>query len=406
MGELGGKFADYWGVVVDVWDNGFLGIDVGRILIAVLILLGFLVLRSLFAKFVVARMQTWTRRTKTDLDDKLFAALEGPIRFIPVTLGIFFAVDYLNLTDAPQEVADKLIRSLIAYTLFWGLFNAVTPLSSLFERLKVVLTQAMIDWLVKALKAAVVLVGGATILEMWGIQVAPILAGLGLFGVAVALGAQDLFKNLIAGILILAERRFQTGDWVKVDGVVEGTVETIGFRSTRVRRFDKAPVYVPNAKLSDNAVTNFSAMTNRRIYWKIGVVYATTVPQLRAIRDAIEAYIADNPDFEQPPKVARFVRIDAFNDSSIDIMIYTFTKTTNWGEWLAVKEQLAYKIKEIVLGAGSDFAFPSQSLYVETVPGEVPEVFAPPAGSAALPKPASAPAPSVGATDSVDADGE
>jgi MscS family membrane protein len=220
----------------------------------------------------------------------------------------------------------------------------------------------------------VILIGAATVLQIWGIQVAPIIAGLGLFGVAVALGAQDLFRNLIGGVSILIERRFGLGDWIKVDGIVEGTVEKIGFRSTLVRRFDQAPVYVPNQHLSDNAVTNFSAMTFRRISWSIGLEYRTTHEQLRTIRDGIEAYLTGNEDFVQPPAAALFVRIDAFNASSIDLMVYCFTRTTVWGEWLELKEKLAFRIKEIVEEAGAGFAFPSQSVYVETVPPSNEEV--------------------------------
>jgi MscS family membrane protein len=135
---------------------------------------------------------------------------------------------------------------------------------------------------------------------------------------------------------------------------------------------------VPNAKLSDNAVTNFSAMTHRRIYWVVGVEYRTTVEQLREIRDGIEQYVLNSEDFAKPPEVATFVRIDKFSDSSIDIMLYCFTKTTVWGEWLAIKEELAYKIKQIVTEAGTSFAFPSRSIYVETLPTEQPEIFEPP----------------------------
>ena len=185
---------------------------------------------------------------------------------------------------------------------------------------------------------------------------------------AVALGAQDLFKNLIAGLSILIEKRYRKGDWVLVDGIVEGTVETIGFRSTTVRRFDKAPVYVPNQILSDGAVTNFSEMTHRRIYWKIGVEYRTTREQLETVRNGIESYLLESDKFGKPPEVPLFVRIDAFNDSSIDIMVYCFTKTTNWGEWLEIKEQLALALKTIVEEAGTGFAFPSQSVYVEVLP--------------------------------------
>ncbi len=220
-------------------------------------------------------------------------------------------------------------------------------MSFLFGWLEKIFTHAMVDWLVKAIKAAFVFIGGATILEIWGIEVGLLIAGLGLFGVAVALAAQNLFKNLIAGILILAEKRF-----------------------------GKAPVQVPNTQLSDRAVTNFSAMAHRRIYWTIGVECRTSVDQLRRIRDEIERYVLDSPDFAKPPAAATFVRIDRFSDSSIDIMLYCFTATTDWGEWLEIKERLAYKIVET---AGSAFAFPSQSLYVETLPSEVPEVFVPPA---------------------------
>ncbi|HAE02949.1 MAG TPA: mechanosensitive ion channel protein MscS, partial [Rhodospirillaceae bacterium] len=280
-------------------------------------------------------------------------------------------------------MATSLNRSLIVFVVFWTLYRMVDPLSFLLGKIERVFTSAMVDWLIKAIKLLVALIGIATILEIWGIQVAPIIAGLGLFGVAVALGAQDLFKNLIAGILILVEKRFAIGEWIQVDGVVEGTVESIGFRSTFVRRFDKAPVFVPNAQLSDVAVTNFSRMTYRRIYWVIGVEYRTTTDQLRQIRDGIEDYITSNPDFVAADKATLFVRLDRFNDSSIDFMVYCFTKTTVWGEYLKVKEDLAYAVKAIVEDAGSGFAFPSRSLYLETVPGSSPELFSPPEQSAA-----------------------
>ncbi len=358
-----------------------MGVDIGRILAAFGIFIVFMFLRRLFTRFVLGALRKFTRKTSSDIDDRLVDALENPIRFIPLVLGVFFAAEYLDLAGNIQILADNLVRSLIAFTLFWGFFRLVEPFSFLLSKLETVFTSELVDWLVKSIKAGFVFLGAVTILEIWGIAVAPILAGLGLFGVAVALGAQDLFKNLIAGILIIAEQRFRKGDWILVDGVVEGTVEAIGFRSTVVRRFDKAPVYVPNARLSDSAVTNFTAMTHRRIYWKIGVEYRTTIEQLRRIRDEIEAYLLQTEAYASPKEVPTFVRIDSFNDSSIDIMLYCFTKTTNWGEWLEIKEQLALKIKEIVEGAGSGFAFPSQSLYVESLPGAAAEIYVPPGES-------------------------
>ena len=371
----------FWLIVNDVWKQGPLGVGIGRIIVAALIFLGFLLIRRLFASLVISRLNVITKRTKMLLDDDLLDILKKPVGFIPIVMGLFFATEYLSLSGVYEIIADRLVRSLIVFVIFWGLVEIVSPLSFFLRELKKIFTVAMVEWLIKTIKIVFIFIGSATILEIWGINIGPIIAGLGLLGIAVALGAQDLFKNLIAGILIIAERRFNPGDWIKVGGVVEGTVESMGFRSTVVRRFDKAPVYVPNARLSDNSMINFSSMTHRRIYWMIGVEYRTAVEKLREIRDNIEKYILESGDFAQPPEVPTFVRIDRFNDSSIDIMVYCFTKTTVWGEWLEIKEKLAYKIKEIVAAAGTAFAFPSQSIYVETLPDERAEIFIPPSAS-------------------------
>jgi len=378
MDSIRTELQAFWALVLDVWQSSAFGINVGHLLTALGIFLVFWILRSLFARTVIRYLSRLVARTETVFDDHILETVRAPLTFIPVILGLFFAFNALGLQGIYQTMGANIVRSMVAYTIFWALYRAVDPLAAALENIKQVFTPTLMDWTRRGVKALFVFMGAATILGFWGIQVGPILAGLGLFGVAFALGAQDLFKNLIAGFLVIVERRFQRGDWILVDGVVEGTVERINFRSTKVRRFDKAPVYVPNSQLSDNAVTNFSAMTHRRIYWKIGVEYRTSVDQLRAIRDGIELYVLGNDDFAHPPEVSTFVRIDSFNDSSIDIMLYCFTRTTNWGKWLEIKETLAYKIKEIVEGAGSGFAFPSQSVYVESLPGDAPELFAPP----------------------------
>ena len=368
----------FWGLVVEVWDQGFLGVDIARIGIAILVFALFLLLRGLLTRFVLNWLKMLAKRTRSHLDDEIIAALKEPIRFIPVALGAFFAFEHLALEDTFKNIGDNIVRSLIAFVIFWGFWRVVQPASRGLRQLERVFTQELVDWLVKAVKVAIVLVGAATILQIWGIQVGPIIAGAGLFGVAVALGAQDLFKNLIAGILILGEKRFRKGDYILVEDTVEGVVESIGFRSTVVRRLDQAPVLVPNAKLSDTAVTNFSGRTHRRISWLIGVEYRTTIEQLRQIRNAIEKYIVDSDNFANPSEISTYVHIDSFNDSSIDIMIYCFTKTTVWGEFLKVKEDLAYRIKEIIESAGAEFAFPSQSVYVESTLANQPEIFVPP----------------------------
>lgn len=376
MIEIMSDFGKFWALASSVWETGVFGRSIGQLLIALAIFGLFFVLRGLFTRYLLSIFDRWTERTTTTFDDAMRNAITDPLKFLFLILGVFFSTQYLAFSGTTELVVENINRSLIVVAIFWTLRNAVEPLGEFIRNLNRMLTPEIVDWMITGARVAVILIGAATVLQIWGIQVAPIIAGLGLFGVAVALGAQDLFKNLIGGLSILVERRFGIGDWIKVDGVVEGTVEKIGFRSTLVRRFDKAPVYVPNQHLSDNAVTNFTAMTYRRISWAIGLEYRTTHDQLRQVRDEIEAYLIGNKDFVQPPAAALFVRVDAFNASSIDLMVYCFTHTTDWGDWLVLKEKLAYHIKEVVEAAGTGFAFPSQSVYVETMPPANEEVAA------------------------------
>ena len=378
---------EFWAIVVEVWTHGVWGINIGQVVAAFLTFLVFVALRRPFTRLVLNRLQALSHRSRFRVPGQAIDALEPPVQFIPVVIGTFFALQFLTLEGTMALIGNRIVRSLVAFVIFWGLYNLVDAFSFLLNQLEEIFSYIMVEWLVKAVRLGFILIGAATILDIWGIQVGAVLAGLGLVGVAVALGAQDLFKNLIGGILIIAEKRFNHGDWILIDGVVEGVVESIGFRSTVIRRFDQAPVFVPNARFSDGAVINFSQMRFRRIFWKIGVLYSTSVDQLRQIRDGIESYILDHKDeFASPSEVATFVRVDSFNKSSIDIMVYCFTRTTTWGEWLEIKERLAYYIKDLVEGAGSAFAFPSRSLYIESQTGEKPDLFVPPERPAAPPK--------------------
>lgn len=372
------QFAELWQITVEVWNSSFLGVSVGHGVSAVLVLLAGLLFRSAVAGWLIGWLKRFAAKSETEVDDAIVEALSGPFKLVPVIIALFFSLKILQsgAAEAGFELGDgeNLIRSLITVAIFWALHNAVDPVMHLLKALQQTLTPVMLDWMTKALRILFIVVGAAAVLQIWGIPVAPIVAGLGLFGVAVGLGAQDLFKNLIAGLLILTEKRFLPGDWIKVDGVVEGTVEEINFRSTLVRRFDKGPVYVPNSKLADNAVTNFSRMTHRRTYWIIGVRYDATTAQLQEIRDKVLDYVLTHPEYAKPPEVSTFMRVDALSASSIDFMLYCFTKTTNWGEWLRLKEDLAFEIKKIVAEAGTDFAFPSTSVYIE----QGAEIFTPP----------------------------
>ena len=212
-------------IVQTVWDTSFLGLSVGAGLAALGVIVIAFLFRGLFSALIINRVRTATEKTETQLDDKLLDALYGPIKLIPVIIGVYIAVNILGLRGENAAISgDSLVQTLVIVALFWGLRNVVDPVAHLFKPLRRALNPVMIDWLSKALKILFVIIGVAAALSAWGIPVAPVIGGLGLLGVAVGLDAQDLFKNLIAGILILTEKRFVPGEWIKVDGVVEGTV--------------------------------------------------------------------------------------------------------------------------------------------------------------------------------------
>jgi MscS family membrane protein len=360
-----------------VWNTGVFNLTYGQIFSAVGILLLALIIRGVFARTVVRWITRAAAGTESNLDDALVKSISEPLKLVPVIIGIYAGMELLELTEEAHVIADQILQSLVALSVFWALNRAVGAFAYLLGGFRQTL-----DWLVKTLQVLFLAMGVAAVLQIWGVPILPVIGGLGVFGVALAFGAQDLVKNLISGIFILIEKRFQPGEWIVVDGVVEGVVEAISFRSTTVRRFDRAPVYVPNGVFSDNAVTNFSRMTHRRVKWAVGVEYRTSIEQLRYIRDEIEAYVLTCGEFATPPEAPVMIHVDSFNDSSIDFLVYCFTRTTKWDEYLAAKERLAFRVMEIVRAAGSDFAFPSRTVYLQTI--DAPEPFTPPAASPAV----------------------
>ena len=365
----------------DVWTSGLFGVNVSEIIIGLIIFLIFYVLRSFFARFVIGRLYKIVKKTKTDIDNVVIEVIEGPLKFLPIVIGFFIATSYIEFNANIIILIEKINRTFITIFIFWLLLQLIVPFSFVIKKFEEQLTTALIDWTLKGLKILVIIIGIVAVLELWGIKVGPIIAGLGLLGVAVALGAQDLFKNLISGIMILMERRFKIGDVIHIAGEAEGIVEQIGFRSTLIRQFDSNLVMVPNFKFAERSVTNSSRRINRRIRWIIGLEYRTTVEQLKNMRNQIKEFIDKDKNFKNDDKSyfsSSFVRIDSFSDSSIDMLVQCFTNVTNWNEYIKVKETLAITIKEIVENEKAGFAFPSQSLYLESLPGNIPEVFIPP----------------------------
>ena len=370
-------FNQFINLFKEVWVEGVFGLNVSEIIIGLIIFLFFYVLRRLFARFLIKRLTRIVLKSENQLDDTIINVIEGPLKFLPVVIGFFIASSYINFSFDVQNFIDLINRSLITIFIFWLLHQLVIPFSFLIKKFEEKISKPLVDWTLRGLKILIFILGTVAILELWGIKVGPVIAGLGLFGVAVALGAQDLFKNLISGIMILMERRFTIGDVILVSGEVEGVVEQIGFRSTLVRRFDSTPVMVPNYKFAEQSVTNYSRRHHRRIRWLIGLEYNTSINQLKKIRDEIKKLININKDFAKNKNSNFFVRIDSFSDSSIDMLVQTFTVTNDWGEYLKIKEDLAVKIIEIVEENKAGFAFPSQSIYVESLPHDKTEIFNP-----------------------------
>ena len=347
---------------LDVWKEGVSGVNISEIIIALSIFIFFLFLRGVFSKFVIKRLEKYVSKTTNKFDNSLVFSMEGPAKFFPIVLGFFVSTSYLSVEHGAIELIN---RSLITILIFWTFHQIIGPLSAVIKSVGGLLSRDLINWIIKAIKILILILGAAAVLELWGIKIGPIIAGLGLFGVAVALGAQDLFKNLISGILVLVERRFQVGDWIFVEGVIEGTVENIGFRSTVVRRFDKSLATIPNFQFAENAVINNSQTTNRRINWIIGLEYRTTSDQLTKIKDEIQQYINNSELFSKKGDTFLSVKIEQFAASSIDIRLICFTKTKHYLEWMEVKDILAIAIKSIVEKHKASFAFPSTSIYVE-----------------------------------------
>jgi MscS family membrane protein len=354
-------------LINQVWDRGFLGIDLGSIITSLVVILIAFLFRGFVISVILNALGKLADKTESKIDDEILNALRKPIGFIPVTVALYICTLILPISGLVGDIATNIVKAFVIFTIFSALSNSIKPI---FVALSTSswLTASMQMWLERASRFIVWVIGVAIILDIFGIQIGPLVAGLGLFSVAVALGAQDFFKNLIAGILIIGEHRFQPGDRIEVSGQLHGIVETIGFRSTVVRTFDTAPMTIPNKDLSDVKVINHGDMENRRLNWKINLIYSTTVEQLEAIRTEIKNYIINSDDFVSDPDLDPVVRVVELGSSSIDILIVAYSDPVGFAAYNEVKENLIFNIMQIVKENNSEFAYPSTSLYVESIP--------------------------------------
>ena len=360
--EIPNLFVKY---IREIFEYGSLGLSLMEIIILIFSFIIALIIRGLFATIAVSKIKKIVQKTGNLIDDQVFDSLAPPLKLLPL-LFVFILTGLLIDNDSKLIfVIEKINRTFVTIFIFWLLHQSLVPLSFAFQKLEELLSKSLVIWLIRSLKYLIIFLGVVAVLETWGIKIGPIIAGLGLFGVAVALGAQDLFKNLISGILIILEKRFQLGDVIEVPGHAMGTVEHMGFRSTLIRQFDTTSISLPNYVFSDSPIINYSHRHYRRIKWIIGLTYDTSTDQLKSICQKIENHIIKSPNFIVNEEYQLFVRIDKFSDSSIDLLIYTFTSTNEWSKYLAIKEELVYSIKSIVIENKSSFAFPSRSIYIE-----------------------------------------
>lgn len=356
---------NFWTILVETWQTGIRGFGISEIVISLLIIVLSLIIRSLINTKAIDWIGKQASKTDSTLDDDIIESLRYPIGLIPIAFGFYLVAFYLPLEGTLDFVATNLVKMFVIFTIFSALASITGPLLSLMDDKW--MTAAMVDWLRKTIRVLIWVIAIAMILDVWGIQIGPIIAGLGLFGVALALGAQDVFKNIFAGIFILSENRFQKGDRIRVGDSLHGIVDHIGFRSTTVRLFDTSPVFVPNTDLSDAQVVNHQMMEVRRLDWTINLLYSTSIDQLKSICSDIESYLKSD-DLPIDLTKDNFVKVSELGSSSIDLRIIWHTDPVAFAEYCEIKESLIFKIMESVKANESDFAFPSRSLYVENFP--------------------------------------
>jgi len=341
-------------------------IPLANLILAILVFVFILLLRKLFTRIVLAFLQRLAKNSETFYDDRIISALKDPLRFGFIIIGLHF---FFLLIFKETDFIKNILNTLVIYTIFWTILSITEALRELLynvtEKFNPDLSKEMGNFILAILKIIIGGIGLAAILQTWGINVTALIASLGLGGLAFALAAKDTASNLFGSFALLADKSIRIGEWVKVGGV-EGVVEDVGMRTTKIRSFQKTLITVPNQLVANQPIENFSRRGIRRIKIHIGLIYGTTSKQLVAIKSDIETMLRTHEGISQ--KDSRMVYFDSFGDSSLNIFIYTFTKTANWAKYLEIREDIHLKIMEIVENNGSAFAFPSQSIYVEQVP--------------------------------------
>ncbi len=337
----------------------------GSLLTALGIIVAAFVLRALVVQWIARRLKSLADRTETEADDVAVHALVTPLSQILPLVGIYLAARALATGEEEWlGVANKVVLVGATLLVTWTLFKFIDAWAILAsERSRhedSVLDNTLIPTLRKALKAFVAVVVFVVVVQNLGYSVSGLLGALGVGGLAMALAAKDTLANLFGGVTILIDRPFKVGDWITLDSA-DGVVEEIGLRSARIRTFAKTLVSIPNSVLANATVENHSLMPKRRIKFSVGVTYDTTPGQMREAVRRIEESLRGNATIDQEFLMVKFTD---FGASSLDILVYCFTVTTNWVEHLQARQDVQLNVMDILEDLGLGIAFPTQTVHL------------------------------------------
>lgn len=332
-------------------------------LIAVLIFVLFIMLRKVFTEYIFTSLIKLLARLGANLGEGFLQAFKKPLSFGFIVLGFYIAMQYWLLSPPYYLFLIKIVRSSIILIVTWGLCNLTSSQSNFSEEIKLKLNidDILIQFFSKIIRFIIIAIGILMVAQEFNYDVNGFIAGLGLGGLAFALAAKDALANIFGGIVIIMEKPFLIGDWIKTSSG-EGTVEEITFRSTKLRAFDQSVITVPNSSLANEPITNFSRMGKRRISFYLSLARTTSVSAIDNCVKKIKTLLKNHPEIHPETILVNF---EKFNDSSLDIYLYFFTNSTVWSEHLEVKQDVNFKILNILEEENISLAYPTQKIFTD-----------------------------------------
>ena len=315
-----------------------------------------------FQKKVLRRIKSQLERTPNLWDDAFIHAVIKPLSVLIWIFGLSIALEVAGLSNALKifEVGTVVV---VAWTIIRLISFVEENVIQQQEIKGKTVDKTTADAISQLLRVSVIITSVLVGLQSLGFNISAILAFGGIGGIAVGFAAKDLLANFFGGLMIYMDRPFSVGDWIRSpDRNIEGTVEKIGWRLTLIRTFDKRPLYIPNSMFASISVENPSRMTHRRIYETIGVRYDDS-KQLPAIISDVKDMLTNHSEIDTTQTM--IVNFNKFASSSLDFFVYTFTKTTNWIKFHEVKQDVLFKITEIVEKHGAEMAFPTSTIHLE-----------------------------------------